>query len=348
MYEEEDDDLPTQYRRLTAHLQTNSADFNRRLSAYLTNQVAMRSAFGQSIINAYAQDYGHNPHFANAQPYFPSPMMTHQQQQQQPFMQQGMMQPPMQQPHSPSMHRQSPYPSPRPQQQGSQHNRAASIATPQQASGAFQSSPVIPPNNNERRASMPTVKTEIKEESPAENHGPFSASAATPGQRPSFPQGNFSQQNPYNQVPQSNYNMTPFRTYNPFSMALPMEAQMFLGSTLPSGPFTDAMMEGISNLPTPAFDFGSTLPQTTEFGKGQQIYPTTNGLNSTLSGGVDPSELDLNQGYQGGLDFSQDQSFFDQAINGDEVTPAGTPGIGGESWSNFIDTDSWEAPTASQ
>src|SRR3984957_20785659 len=44
MYEEEDDDLPLQYRRLTAHLQTNSVDFNRRLEAYLTNQVAMRSA----------------------------------------------------------------------------------------------------------------------------------------------------------------------------------------------------------------------------------------------------------------------------------------------------------------
>ncbi|EXJ67016.1 uncharacterized protein A1O5_09662 [Cladophialophora psammophila CBS 110553] len=47
MYEEEGDDLPTQYRRLTAHLQTGSADFNRRFAAYLTHQVAVRSAIAQ-------------------------------------------------------------------------------------------------------------------------------------------------------------------------------------------------------------------------------------------------------------------------------------------------------------
>src|ERR1700742_3738207 len=55
MYEEEDDDLPLQYRRLTAHLQTNSADFNRRLAAYLTNQVAMRSAMEHMSQNPYGQ-----------------------------------------------------------------------------------------------------------------------------------------------------------------------------------------------------------------------------------------------------------------------------------------------------
>jgi hypothetical protein len=348
MYEEEDDDLPMQYRRLTAHLQTNSADFNRRLSAYLTNQVAMRSALGQGIINAYAQDYQQNPQFANAQPYFPSPMLAHQQQQQ--IMQQSMQQPmqqPMQHPNSPSMQRQAPYPSPRPQQ--NQHNRSASIAAPQLPSRTSQSSPVIPPNN-ERRASMPIVKTEVKAESPDENRGPLSASATTPNQRPSFPQGSFGQQNPYNQVVQNNYSMPPFGNgYNPFSMALPIEAQMFLGSTLPNDPLSNAMMESSGNMPTPAYNFGSTLPSTTEIGKGQQIYPTSQGLNSTLGAGVAPSDLDLSQGYQGSLDFSQNQSFFDQAVNtGEEATPAGTPGLGGESWSSFIDTDRWDAPTSSQ
>lgn len=348
MYEE-NDDLPMQYRRLTAHLQTNSADFNRRLSAYLTNQVAMRSALGQGIISAYAQDYQQNPQFANAQPYFPSPMLAHQQQQQ--MMQQSMQQP-MQQPNSPSMQRQAPYPSPRLQQQGFQHNqhaRSASVAVPQQVSGTSQSSPVIPPNNK-RRASMPIVKTEVNAESPDENRGPLSASAATPNQQPSSLQGSFTQQNPYNQVPQNNYYMPPFGNgYNPFSMALPMEAQMFLGSTLPNDQFTKEMMAGSDNLPTPAYNFGSILPETTEIGKGQQTYPTFNGLNSTLGAGVAPSDLEINSGYQGGQDSIQDRSFFDQAINtGDEATPAGTPGLGGESWSSFIDTDRWDAPTSSQ
>ena len=55
MYEEEDDDLPAQYRRLTAHLNTNSSDFNRRLATYLTNHVAMRQALDQALSNSYAQ-----------------------------------------------------------------------------------------------------------------------------------------------------------------------------------------------------------------------------------------------------------------------------------------------------
>lgn len=61
IYEEEDDDLPMQYRRLTAHLQTGSADFNRRLSAYLTNHVAMSSALDQAVSNSYAQQYPNAP-----------------------------------------------------------------------------------------------------------------------------------------------------------------------------------------------------------------------------------------------------------------------------------------------
>lgn len=77
MYEEEDDDLPLQYRRLTAHLQTGSADFNRRLAAYLTNQVAMRSAVQQMAQNPYGQ-YTPGP-YQGAQGMFPSPMIPQQQ-----------------------------------------------------------------------------------------------------------------------------------------------------------------------------------------------------------------------------------------------------------------------------
>jgi hypothetical protein len=51
MYEEEDDDLPRQYRALAAHLQTSSAEMNHRLSAYLSNQVAMASWARQQEVN---------------------------------------------------------------------------------------------------------------------------------------------------------------------------------------------------------------------------------------------------------------------------------------------------------
>ncbi|KAI9785852.1 MAG: hypothetical protein M1816_008179 [Peltula sp. TS41687] len=77
MYEEEDDDLPLQYRRLTAHLQTGSADFNRRLAAYVTNQIAMRSALDQAINHTYAQQYPNAPRFPHHQAsMFPSPMLA--------------------------------------------------------------------------------------------------------------------------------------------------------------------------------------------------------------------------------------------------------------------------------
>jgi hypothetical protein len=344
MYEEEDDDLPMQYRRLTAHLQTNSADFNRRLNAYLTGQVAMRTALGQGLINAVGQDFRQQNSQFGAQPFFPSPMLAHQQQQ----MMQQSMQPPMPQPRSPSTQRQAPYPSPpRPQQQGfqPQHGRSASIAVPQQASGSTQNSPLIK-SDSERRASLPVVKTEaVKVESPDGSR------SATPGQRPSFPQGSFSQQNPYNQVPQNTYNMPAFGggSNNFFSMALPQESQQMLygSAMMQTNDFlTDMMMQGSNNLPMPAYPFNPSMQDTTEINKGQQMYPTVNGLNSTL--GVAPSDLEVSRNYGGTQEFSQNQSFFDEALipSGDDANPAGTPGV---DFGSYIDENRWDAaPMSSQ
>ena len=61
VYSEEEDDLPMQYRRLTAHLQIGSKNFNRRLSAYLTNHVVMRSALDQAVANSYTKQYPDAP-----------------------------------------------------------------------------------------------------------------------------------------------------------------------------------------------------------------------------------------------------------------------------------------------
>jgi hypothetical protein len=54
MYEEIND-LPTEYRRLNAHLQTQSADFDRRLLAYLSCQMATRQAVSNCWQNAPPQ-----------------------------------------------------------------------------------------------------------------------------------------------------------------------------------------------------------------------------------------------------------------------------------------------------
>ena len=76
MYEEEDDDLPMQYRRLTAHLSTGNADFNRRLSAYLTGQIATRTALDQVIAQSLCNQYPNASQFAQHSPFaapYPSP-----------------------------------------------------------------------------------------------------------------------------------------------------------------------------------------------------------------------------------------------------------------------------------
>jgi hypothetical protein len=323
MYEEEDDDLPMQYRRLTAHLQTGNADFNRRLSAYLTNHVAMRSALEQSISNSYAQQYPNAAQFANQQSMFPSPMLTHQSQQQM-----------MQQPQSPSMYRQAPYPSPRVQQQGFQpgaHNRSASIATPQELSASAHS-PVI--NADTRRLSIPAVPATTG--SPVQTRTLVSTASTTPQHKPSFPQGSFSQQ--YNQFP---YDIS-FNNFNyPFSIALPAESQGLLGSTLNmDDPLSQRMMQGSTNLPGNFYDFSSqSLPQTTSIGK-QQSYPSLDGLSATLA----PPAQDTQQRPQ---DYNTTQDFFNEALHGSSGgTPAGTPGL--TDWQTFINTDQWDLPSSTQ
>lgn len=82
MYEEEDDDLPAQYRRLTAHLATGNLGFDRRLSAYLTGQYAARSALDQAIAQSFFRQMP-LPYAAPQLPYQPPAQLPAQQQQQQ-------------------------------------------------------------------------------------------------------------------------------------------------------------------------------------------------------------------------------------------------------------------------
>lgn len=157
MYEEEDDDLPMQYRRLTAHLQTTNADFDRRLAAYLTNHVAMRTALGQAVSDSYA----HNQYPPGAQQFMNPAAM--------PMPMQGAfanpMLPPQMMNRSPTNYRQSPYPMPSPMPPNAQtykpspHARSMSIATPQELSShqqhSNQTSPVDNVRMEDRRMSMP-------------------------------------------------------------------------------------------------------------------------------------------------------------------------------------------------
>jgi len=330
MYEEEDDDLPMQYRRLAAHLTTNNADFNRRLNDYLTTHVAMRSA----LANSYGQQF---PMPQQNTTMFPSPMLAHQQQQQPP-QQQTFMQP-MVQPSGSSTYRQQPYPSPHQKTLASQHQRSLSIATPQEYSAQAHGN-----QSNDRRFSVSATNDTM---SHMNMNNQTNALGDKP--RPSFPQGSFARLGQHQQQASSvlfpSYDQDDGPThikkpYSSFSTALPAESQMFLGSTLDfDDPLSSMFMAGADQ--SQIYDFGAHLPPTVEANK-HQPYPSFDGLNSTLAPSASQDNAEDSMQH-----FAHDtsQSFFDQAIGN---TPSGTPGVNGESWGNFIDTEQWNTPTSSQ
>lgn len=253
MYEEEDDDLPLQYRRLTAHLQTGSVDFNRRLAAYLTNQVAIRSAIDQMVTSSYAQQYPNAPQFAhNHQNPYPSPMLNTN------------MPPP-----SPSTFRSAPYPSPgmpnyRP------HQRSTSIATTHEPPHSQAQSPVEQHNQLDRRMSMPT---------------PTSASASPLLSRSTPSTQDHDQQHFSPQPPASYPGM--WGNNDMFTTSLPAEAQQLLGPALdPNDPFTSMLMAGsepfVQNQYYP-------WPQASTSAAKSEPHPSWNNMSATLA----PSALDM-------------------------------------------------------
>lgn len=275
-----------QYRRLTAHLQTGSADFNRRLSAYLTNHVAMRSALDQAITNSYAQQYPNAPQFAHNQQMYPSP-----------FMHQAMPQQ-----HSPQSYVQSPYtmpPTPTyPQpQHAPQHARSQSTTAgpemPRYAHSVPTSSPVqvISPVVERRRTSAPT-KSVSPPGSTQRTPQPVQARPATQQSQSAY---NTSQERkppssmqapPHPQTrPQSAHQPTTptsYSGYGPLTTSLPAESQQLLGSALdPHDPFTAALMAGADGMAQP---FYHPTPN-----KHRNFYPSHDGMSATLA----PSALDM-------------------------------------------------------
>ena len=293
MYEEEDDDLPLQYRRLTAHLQTGSQDFNRKLAAYLTNHVAMRSALQQAVNDSYAQVYPGAPQFqhnnlntAAAANTFPSPMLNQQ------SMQHQMP--------TPNSYRASPYPTPNVQHR--MQGRPQSISIPQEIS-AFKSpqsarpSTEQPGQNEMRRMSMPAPSSKSSPVAARSNSTPQPKSATLPdgqgqAQGTSTPQ---SQQNqPAMQYPKVNQSAQQYTAYQsqmfdhmgPLTTSLPVESQQLLGPALdPSNPYSNMLMAGSEDWSTPNFNWGYNFPSK----GGSQMQAPFSGMDSTLA----PSVLDM-------------------------------------------------------
>lgn len=364
MYEEEDDDLPMQYRRLTAHLQTGSADFNRRLSAYLTNHVAMRSALDQVITNSYAQQYPNAPQFAHNHPsVYPSPFMAHNMPQQQ----------------SPQPYVQSAYniATGTPGFKSTQHVRSASFAGPHDSSGYNQNlslaSPAQAPDPvDHRRMSMPAKSTSPSQatqtprstqsrpslpQSLSSYTGKSQVSPTSRTKQEDQPLGQMHapQSQPQQQAQQSYGNLAAaYQSFSPFTASLPTESQMLLGSVLdPNDPLTSMLMAGSENMMQSYYGSSPSLP------KQQNFHPSYDGMSATLA----PSALDISShqviglppnsavsssslsgtppfslGFADGLPDVKSQNFTRSSSSHGSGTV--TPGIDG-GWDAFINDNSW-------
>ncbi|KAH0542360.1 hypothetical protein FGG08_003205 [Glutinoglossum americanum] len=352
MYEEEDDDLPHQYRRLTAGLQTGSSDFNRKLAAYLTNHVAMRSALDQAVTTSYAQSFPNAPQFVhNRQSMYQSPFMT------QPMAQQALYHPAMfqqvplyQMPGATSFMQPSP-PAPIPLQRPV-IDPLHSVTSP----------PPLEPHHG-RAISMtvgPLTPSPSTSTSTSKAHTP--QTKLTPQQTSASLNMDYNQQmmiQQQHQLMQSssaiNSGMNslslnpPCEDYaSPYTMSLPPETQMLLGNTLnPNDPLTPAMMAGSEILPS-YYNYDSYSLDT----KLQQASPC-DGLTVALA----PNELDLTppDDYAAGLNPAPGQNF-DIAFrvpakalplsrnNSSMLTSDGSVPIVDKEWATFIEND-WDQVT---
>lgn len=375
MYEEEDDDLPMQYRRLTAHLQTQNADFDRRLAAYLTNHVAMRTALGNAVTDQWQQ----GQQFMNPA-QFMQPQMQQQGMQQQNMPNQGAnpMLPPQMMHRNSTSHRQSPYPTPG-SGKSNWNARSGSVASQQdfsnhqrQGSQPSQTSPV-----GERRTSMPVgnaVPQTPQPQSGVQSSSPQHVSPALSRNSSSSnlpTQAGLARQSPQQTLSRTPAFPSPFNTASqysqdmnqshPLSMQLPMESQQLLGGSPAFNNTWDAMMMPNQFATRPTQPFYSYNPNGRRKGSGSQssshASPTNDspqefkGMNQTLA----PAALDTNSNtpqnteqsyalhmFSNNYDtdlfnssFSMDPFKMPSGTNSGELTPLGTDG-GVENWGDMI------------
>lgn len=318
MYEEEDDDLPTQYQRLNAHLHTTSVMFNKKLHDYIATQHGVRNMFMSQYQNPSYQQFGGqhasngaalpqannwlNPSMLPPQPFNPS--MSHGFQQAQPYSPTGAQQ---------QGFRQSPYHIP---QRPQPHQRAMSIQMPPAAnfdmvSQQESSTATTPLGGISRRMSLPPHTFEQQIQSPVDalsrtaltrsptaqsthssqrqqSASPHSASP-TAGSNTQSPR----QQNDADTPTSFTYspNNYPYSSQalntNPLTMSLPPESQQLIGSALdPNNPRTALFMSGSDNLPQP---FAPTYSYNPNISKPRTISSTADTLTvpaPTLSRGL--------------------------------------------------------------
>ncbi|KAH7095351.1 hypothetical protein FB567DRAFT_27341 [Paraphoma chrysanthemicola] len=282
MYEEEDDDLPTQYQRLNAHLHTTSVMFNKKLHDYIATQHGVRNMFMMQYNNPQMQQFGgqFSPSTANMQPAMANnwlnPSMLPPQQFNPSSPQQGVTQQsqPFHSNAAPQQQgfRQSPYQIPH---RTNSHQRSLSIQLPP-AAGTFdpssQSAPggITTPQDSFRRMSLPPQaleqsQSEMSSQSPpvvsrTSTSQSFQTSISPQAASPSTASGTVTPHlHNENDTPASYpYSQAgyPFSSQvlssNPLTMSLPPESQQLIGSALdPNDPRTAMFMAGSENLAQP-------------------------------------------------------------------------------------------------
>ncbi|OSS46560.1 hypothetical protein B5807_08576 [Epicoccum nigrum] len=266
MYEEEDDDLPTQYQRLNAHLHTSSVIFNKKLHDYIATQHGVRNMFMSQYANqnptfggggAYGNQLPQQNNAAFGQNNWLNPTMVppqqFNQQMQQNFTQS--QQAPQQTPQSQGV-RASPYNIP----QRPTHARAASIAVPMNPSAQHGAQMT----QEARRLSLPAQAGADDQSRPALSRGssfaqqqpasPALTDGASPMSGQRTPQLQAENENSASTLNPMNFafGSQMIGGSNPLSMALPAESQQFVGSILdPNDPRTAMFMSGSEHLAQP-------------------------------------------------------------------------------------------------
>lgn len=271
MYEEEDDydDIPMQYRRLTAHLQTGSQDFNDKLSAYLTSNVAVRNSLEQVIQNSHAHEH------RRPQSVYGSASMS---------------MPMYQQQYMGSYHnRPSTFPLTLNMPANGFHGRSASAVEPTRTPIAASSSPPQPgplaASRSHTKSASPSLKSirpnqpmsklaETASQQPPKSESPVPTLADTPGVTPSSRTSSVSLNN----------------QQLPLSSALPIETQQLLAQ---GGDWNDAFYRPMMTHPqyfAQPQQFNST---SMSLSKQHNFRPNTSGMSATLA----PSALDMKHTY---------------------------------------------------
>ncbi|KAF1936011.1 hypothetical protein EJ02DRAFT_106333 [Clathrospora elynae] len=279
MYEEEDDDLPTQYQRLNAHLHTTSVMFNKKLHDYIATQHGVRNMFMSQYQNPSYPPYGgqypaNGGQFPQTNNWLNPSMLPPQQFT--PTSPQGLQQA---QPYSPTTaqpqqgYRASPYQIP---QRTQPHQRALSMQLPPGTSHFDPSaqnlnSCATPPTELNRRqslppqASQPTQSVErpkrpslsrspdVQSLQHRQSSSPQSASP-TAGSVHDTPllQSDPDTPSSYTYSPTNYFYSSQPPNSNPLTLSMPPESQQFIGSALdPNDPRTALFMAGSDNLPKP-------------------------------------------------------------------------------------------------